>query len=226
MSKLLLLALLSTFTVHAEDYCFGFLNSVADRKTLSEAEGQALQQGHMDHMTRMNQIGRLLAAGPIMTAGNNRGILVYRCKSLGEAREWTAIDPMVVNGRLSAEFFVWRSRGFGDDQALPEKSSTDAKLTMIRLPLVLLKKTSSWTTEPVEQIAEQNLEAAALRKAGKLRAAGPVLESAALAGIMVFSGGTVEEAEKVAKEMPLVRGGYATVQALQWFVAHEAVPLR
>ena len=225
MFKFLVVAVLSIFMVQAEDYCFGFLNSVPDRKKIPDAEAEEIQKGHMAHMNRMGLAGHLLAAGPIMTAGGTRGILVYRCKSIAEAQERTSHDPMIINGRLTADFYTYRgAKGFGEPLMAQLQADPNTKYNMVQLPLILLKKTSSWTTDPVEVIADQNREAAALRKAGKLRAAGPVVDSPKLAGLIVFTAMPLEEAEKIAKDMPLVRSGYASVQALMWFVANEAEP--
>ena len=92
MSKWLLISLLAILTVQAEDYCFGFLNAHPDRKKIPDTEAEEIQKGHMAHMNRMALAGHLLAAGPIATAGNTRGILVYRCKSIDEAQERTSHD--------------------------------------------------------------------------------------------------------------------------------------
>ena len=226
MLKTHLIAVFLICSIHAEDYCFGFLNSVADRKKIPDAEAEEIQKGHMAHMNRMSKAGHLIAAGPIMSPGATRGILVYRCKSLEEAREQTSVDPMVINKRLDVDFHMWRGpKDFGEPLGAQLRADPNAKYNMVQLPLILLKKTSSWTTDPVEVLAEHHREIAAMQKAGSVRAVGPVLRSTSLASIMVLSKMPLAEAEKAAKEMALVRGGYATVQALLWFVADESIPV-
>ncbi len=86
MPKWLLLALLAIATAHAEDYCFGFLNSHPERKEMPAEQTEEIQNGHLAHMNRMGMAGRLLAAGPILTPGGPRGVVIYRCQSLDEAR--------------------------------------------------------------------------------------------------------------------------------------------
>ena len=88
-----ILILLLATSAFAEDFCFGFLNSFPDRKQIPTAEAEKIQEGHLAHMTAMAKAGHLLAAGPFLTPGGPRGIIVYRCTSLEQAKEWTAKDP-------------------------------------------------------------------------------------------------------------------------------------
>ncbi len=202
---------------HSEIYCFGFLNSHPERKEIPEAEGAEIQKGHIAHLTRMGREGHLLAAGPLMTPGGARGIVIYRCESLDQVREWTAQDPAVRNKRLVLEVYRWMGpQGMG----MP---NPDTKYEMVRLPLIVMRKTDKWTAGPPEAIP--------LAKEGTLRAAGPFVDGdgktgtiPGLVGVFVFKAMPLEEAVAIANKDPMVREGYVRVDGYEWFVADEAIP--
>jgi uncharacterized protein YciI len=93
MFKYVFLSLVALSASYAEEYCFGFLNSHPERKPIPDAEAQEIQKGHLAHMTRMAKAGHLLSAGPMLTEGGPRGIVIYRCASLDEARQYTSPIP-------------------------------------------------------------------------------------------------------------------------------------
>ena len=219
-----LLLLLSTLPALAEDLCFGFLNSHPDRAQIPQTQAEEIQKGHLEHMGNMAKAGRLLAAGPLMDAGTMRGIVVYRCSALEEAAAWTAKDPAVVNKRLTLDLHLWRGpNNFGEPLASQLKIDPTAKYEMTKLPLILFRKTSSWTSAgPSDILAEQRAEVRKLQD--KLRTSGPFLNSKELAEIWVMKDMPLEQATSLAQSMPLVRSGYATAQTLTWFVADESIP--
>ena len=144
MQRLFLLVL-SFASIFAEDFCFGFLNSFPDRKQIPAADSEKIQEGHLAHMTAMARAGNLLAAGPFLTPGGPRGVIVYRCSSLEQATEWTAKDPAIINKRLSLDLNLWRGpNNFGEPLATNLKADPNAKYEMVRLPFILFRKTSSW----------------------------------------------------------------------------------
>ena len=215
------LLLIATLPALAEDLCFGFLNSHPYRKQIPQAEAEEIQKGHLAHMGNMAKAGRLLSAGPLMEAGTLRGIVVYRCASLEEAAAWTAQDPAVINKRLTLDLHLWRGPdNFGQPLAAQLKADPNAKYEMTKLPLILFRKTSSAGTADV--LTKQRVEVSKLQN--KLRTSGPFLNSKDLAEIWGLRDMPLEEATKLAQNMPLVKGGYATVQTLTWFVADESIP--
>lgn len=233
MVRAALVLILALPAARAEVYCFGFLNAHPERREIPPAEAEEIQKGHLAHMERMNREGRLLAAGPMATQGGPRGIVLYRCKSIEEADGWTALDPAVVNKRLSAEFYLWRGPdGFGEPLMTMLKSDPKAKYGMVRLPLIVFKKTEKWEgAGPAEALQEHAGVLRGLREAGKVRAAGPFVDEQGRIGVIpgaiglyVFSAMPLEEAKALAEQDPMVRGGYARVEAHMWFVADEAVP--
>ena len=212
---------------HAEVYCFGFLNSHPERKEIPEAEAAEIQKGHLAHLNRMASEGHLLAAGPLMTPGGARGIVIYRCESLDQAREWSAQDPAVRNKRLTLEVYRWMGP---DGMGL---ASPDAKYEMVRLPLIVMRKTDKWAVGPPEPIFREHYQSLLpLGKQGTLRAAGPFVDGdgkpgtiPGVVGVFVFKTMPLEEALAIANKDPMVREGYARMDAYEWYVANEAIPL-
>ena len=216
---------MTTAQAQAEDFCFGFLNAVPNRKEIPTAEAEEIQKGHIEHMGNMAKAGRLLAAGPFMTPGTMRGVVVYRCASLEETVKWTAKDPAVINNRLTLDLHIWRGPDdFGEPLAGRFKADPDTKIEMTKLSLVLFRKTSNWSSKAPAD--EQRGAAQKLLADGVLRTAGPFVDSKQFAALWVFGDMALEEAAKFAENTPLVKGGYATVQALTWFIADDAIPKR
>ncbi|HET6228327.1 MAG TPA: YciI family protein [Bacteroidia bacterium] len=68
-----------------------------------------LQEGHMTHLNKMADAGKMDLAGPIMSKGELRGICVYNVPTKEEAEKLVNEDPMVKAGRLIAEILPWYS---------------------------------------------------------------------------------------------------------------------
>lgn len=233
MFRAAFLSILTIAAAQAEVYCFGFLNTHPERKEIPKAEAEEIQKAHLAHMEKMGLAGRLLAAGPMATAGPHRGIVLYRCQSIAEADGWTALDPAVVNKRLTTEFYRWRGPdGFGEPLMTQLKSDPKTKYQMVRLPLILFMKTEKWSgAGPAEVLKEHGGVVSKLRGEGKLRASGPVLDDQGrvglvpgMVGLYVFAGMPLAEAKAIAEQDPMVREGYAKVDALEWYVADEVIP--
>lgn len=66
-----------------------------------------LQKGHMAHINKMAESGKLVAAGPFEEGGQYRGLLVFDVDTKEEAIAIEAEDPAVKAGRLKMETFYW-----------------------------------------------------------------------------------------------------------------------
>lgn len=214
--------------VEFHDYCWGFLNAHEERAEIPEAQAQEIQKGHMEHMKRMAEAGHLLAAGPLATPGGPRGLLVYKCESAAQAEEWTKPDPAVVNKRLRVEMYRWTSNGvWGEPLAAKLKAEPNYKYTMVKLPFAILMRTEKTAggAMPPEEVRTAHLEySTKLVAEGKLRAFGPFEGAKDKLGVFVYAALAVEEAQKLAEEDPLVKGGWGKPVMHIWFVADEAVP--
>jgi uncharacterized protein YciI len=230
MLRCLLLAACAASLAHAEMYCFGFLNSHPERKAIPEAEANEIQKGHMAHMGKMNAAGHLLVAGPIANGGRLRGILVYRCKSLDEIAEWTALDPAVQNKRLTLEAYRWNGpEQMGEPLFSQMRADPNTKVNMVQLPLVIVRRTEKWTGDgPMDVLPTHGKRVMSLLNEGKMRAAGPFMtadgHTTDPVGIFVFSAMPLDEAKAIASEDPLVKNGYAKIEAYMWFVADDGIP--
>jgi uncharacterized protein len=87
-------------------YWFVMLTRGANRSQDSATAAQ-LQKGHMDNITRLHAMGKILVAGPFGDNGNWRGIFIMDCKDQKEAEELLQTDPMIKVGRLSYEIRPW-----------------------------------------------------------------------------------------------------------------------
>ncbi len=229
---LLVLAALS-LPAGAETYCWGFLNSHPERKPIPEARGEEIQKGHMDHMRRMAAAGHLLAAGPVMTAGGARGIVVYRCESVAQAEEWSSHDPAVQNRRLVLDAYRWAGPdGIGEPIAARMKADPDTKVEMTKLPLVVLKKTSRFSLDAAMPVLMKHRQRImSLIAEGKIRAAGPFLDesgnpsqTASMVGVEVMSAMPLDEAKALAEQDPLAKAGLVEAVVFEWFVAEDSIP--
>ena len=219
---------LSAALVHAETYCFGFLNAHPERKPIADAEAQEIQKGHMAHMEKMADRGHLLAAGPMATPGGPRGILIYRCTSLDQAAEWTAGDPAVQSKRLTLDVHLWTGPdGIGEPGGAMRKADPSTKPTMIQLPFFILRRTERWGSSgpPSDAMAEHSRQAKKLLADGTLRAGGPFTDqSKDLMELMVFAEMPLNQAKAMVEQDALVRGGYVRFEPHMWFVADETIP--
>ena len=208
-------------------YCFGFLNSHPERKEIPASEAMEIQKGHLEHMGKMAAEGKLLVAGPFLTQGGPRGVVIYNCSSIEEAMSYTQPDPAVVNKRLSMEFYKMHApEGMGEPLASKMKADPKYKYEMTRLPLFILHKTEKLKSESPSQETGQAHYQRSLKlvEEGKLRFFGRFEDTPEKLGIYVFSKMTLEEAQALMEEDPLVKSGFVRLQGLVWMVADEAVP--
>lgn len=69
---------------------------------------EELQKAHLANIMRLNQLKKLVVAGPFGDDGELRGIFVFRVGSLREAQELSATDPAVQAGRLAIDLHPWQ----------------------------------------------------------------------------------------------------------------------
>jgi uncharacterized protein YciI len=84
-------------------------NRVTDERAADE-----LQRGHLAHMSRLHEEGKLILAGPFRDDGDLRGIGVFDSESVDEVRALWSEDPAVKAGTLRIEVRLWYSaKGIG-----------------------------------------------------------------------------------------------------------------
>jgi uncharacterized protein YciI len=234
MLRLALCLLVFCLSLLAEDYCFGFLMSHPERKEIPQTEAQEIQKGHLAHMEQMALAGKLLVAGPMAQAGAMRGIVIYRCQNLEEAAAFTDKDPAVKAQRLQPVFQIFRGpNDVGEPLASEVKRNPKAKYTMVTLPFVLLRRTAKWQQDPsLKTMRKEQDFLNKLRRKKQLRLDGAFLgrpnrpyTGAEPGALLVFAAMPLKDAAAIAKNHPLVEQGFATIEALEWYVADEAIPL-
>jgi uncharacterized protein YciI len=72
------------------------------------AATEELQKAHLANIVRLNNMNKLIVAGPFGDEGTMRGIFVFRVSSMEEARLLTETDPAIKAGRLALELHPWQ----------------------------------------------------------------------------------------------------------------------
>ncbi|WP_194792975.1 YciI family protein [Caenimonas koreensis] len=67
-------------------------------------ERDEMFKGHFANMTRLATQGKLAAAGPFDGKEGWRGMFIYAVKTIEEAKQLTATDPVIINGEMVAEY--------------------------------------------------------------------------------------------------------------------------
>jgi uncharacterized protein YciI len=75
--------------------------------TQTPAQAKDIQTGHLAYMDELHKQGKLVAAGPFGDGSDYRGIVIYRVKSVEEAKQLAAQDPAVKAGRLVIDARPW-----------------------------------------------------------------------------------------------------------------------
>lgn len=95
----------TTYTM--KKYFFCMLESVPDRDSLPEEEIARIQTGHLAHMAKLGEEGKICLAGPFQDSQDWRGLVVYNVPTIDEARKLAAADPAVKNKRLAVRIVPW-----------------------------------------------------------------------------------------------------------------------
>jgi uncharacterized protein YciI len=61
-------------------------------------------EGHFANIQRLAAEKKLILAGPLDGAEGRRGIFVFATPDIGQAKDYVATDPVIVNGEMVAEY--------------------------------------------------------------------------------------------------------------------------
>jgi uncharacterized protein YciI len=89
----------------ARDYTLVFLRKGPAPRD-DEARNERLQNEHLQHLTKLQILGKLVWNGPIMAEHEILGVSVYDAP-LEEARALAEADPKVKAGYLTVEAIPW-----------------------------------------------------------------------------------------------------------------------
>ncbi|HYZ84575.1 MAG TPA: YciI family protein [Bryobacteraceae bacterium] len=206
----------------AENYVFGFLRAHPERKTLPEAEAQAIQKAHLSHLDKMAKDGVLVGAGPLIESPDLRGVLIFRGLSIEQARQLASQDPAVINKRLHVHLENWTAqKGIGDGIAKAMKDP-NYKFKMTRYGFVVSWLTpdspKDWNNPEVKAKLNEHIEWMKANRS-KFAAFGPFKDSKELLGVIVLRSTDLDAASALMKEEPFVRAGWVRPQLLTWMVA-------
>src|SRR5262245_9781991 len=211
-----------------EQYQFGLLMRGPKWTAENTPEIQKIQEGHMANITRMAQLGKLFAAGPILDNGDLRGIFIFRNTSEDEARALAAEDPAIKAERLKLEILPWfGSKGIGVRAMEEYKKNPKMNWTMKKYHLALLKS-GLQTERPAADAQKTQLDhllyIRRLMDEGKMLAAGPFTKSGLLRGLFVFNTESMDEAKAWSESDPAVKAGRLVPEIHPWLVAKEVWP--
>ena len=91
-----------------DTYTVALLKLRSDAPHLTEEEGNALQDAHLDHLAKLHEAGFLLASGPVPGPADRelRGISILRVDP-ETALKLKQEDPAVKAGRFRVEVYAW-----------------------------------------------------------------------------------------------------------------------
>jgi len=99
-------------TVLMQQYFMAFLKTGPIRGQ-NEEESAELQALHLEHLTKMYELGYADISGPFGDDGAIRGVTIYNVPTLKIADSLANADPMVKAGRLEIEIHPWwAAKGF------------------------------------------------------------------------------------------------------------------
>ncbi|HZY69595.1 MAG TPA: hypothetical protein VFF67_01270 [Thermoplasmata archaeon] len=89
-------------------YLLGVFRRVPGRPEIDDAEADRIQRAHVANNRRLRADGTILASGPFLEESELRGILLFSERVTPDrAREQTAHDPAIREGRLILDLYIW-----------------------------------------------------------------------------------------------------------------------
>ena len=99
-------------TVLMQQYFMAFLK-IGPIRGQNEEDSEELQALHLEHLTKMYELGYADISGPFGDDGAIRGVTIYNVPTLKMADSLANADPMVKAGRLEIEIHPWwAAKGF------------------------------------------------------------------------------------------------------------------
>lgn len=94
-------------TFHMRQYVFVMLKAGPNKDDFTAEQLQEIQAGHMAHLNKLAESGKLAIAGPFGDDSEWRGILIFNVPTVEEVEELVSEDPAIKAGRLVAEIHPW-----------------------------------------------------------------------------------------------------------------------
>lgn len=93
-------------TVIMQQYFIVFLKG-GSKKIKKDEESKRLQKQHLDHYSKMYDLGYMDISGPLGDVGEIQSICIYNVPTLKMADSLANADPMVKSGHLLTEVHPW-----------------------------------------------------------------------------------------------------------------------
>lgn len=96
-----------------ENLFFVFLNSNPDKAEISEQETEKLQTAHLNNIDKLQDEGKLFAAGPFEGGG---GMFILHADNIEDAHSFLKTDPAIAADRYKLEVFpfsIWNGNMCG-----------------------------------------------------------------------------------------------------------------
>ena len=209
-----------------ELYQVGFLKKGPAWTATQTDETRQIQAGHMAHINKMADSGKLVAAGPVLDDGEIRGLFVFKVSSPEEAKALTSSDPAVKSGRLAFEVLPWMGpRDIGKKFHEARRLNKDAKQTMTTYYLGLARRGSGWKASEAQGVMADHVKfVVGLLTDGKASAAGPFAHDVDPRGMYVLTTSSKDEARQWVALDPAVKAGHMNIELIAWLVAKEVWP--
>lgn len=195
--------------------CLAFLKSGAPVEMTEEVASKT-QAAHLKFLEGLWQEGKALAVGPLIDAGDIRGIVVLAEPDVEKAKAALADDPFVRTGALTVEARPWYT-------AVNRFQKGPKFMDLEPLWFGLLTRPETAPTLPEERLKEiqaghmDNIRAMAA--SGHLLLAGPMGDQGALRGIFIFRDAEKAELEAMAGKDPAIQAGRLKLDLYRWWTA-------
>ncbi len=94
-------------TYAMKEYYICFLYRGDKANNIPESELETIQTGHLAHINKLAEEGKVAIAGPMGMDDDLRGIIIFHTKNKEEAEVLQAQDPAIKAGRLRMEIYPW-----------------------------------------------------------------------------------------------------------------------
>lgn len=213
------------------DYCVGIQRPVVDRAAIPESEVTRIEKFHREYWKELEKQKRLVAFGRLVNSPDPRGLLVMRCESLDQAREWVSADPAVRTGQLTVDLFSWLGpKGIGEENWAEHARDPKAVLRALRYPVALVQM-----GDMGRNMVQDHLRAARSPheihvqkhvRSGDILWSSPLIGAAEREkpGLIIFPAGSLYMAKKIAGSDPAAQLQVIRYDVFEWQLEELVLP--
>jgi len=187
-----------------------------------EPERNQIRQQHLANVLSLLESGKAVITGPFGDDTDLAGIFILRASSTAEAKSWVDADPAVKAGLMVPEMHPWWS------EDIFKKANSPLKFNPVYFAFLKSGSNRKEGDDKNPEIQElqkahiANIQRLAAMK--KLLVAGPFGDHGDLRGIFVFRVGSLEEAQSLCANDPMVKAGRLVVELHPWQIPEGVLP--